>query len=279
MSFRSIAGFCIALLLAACGNSRSNGEETYNLPGKLTEASGLAVAGPGSVFTHNDEYAIIYEFRLSDGRVMRTFALGQPTLEGDFEGIATGQGRVFLVTSDGLIYSVPPGENGERVAYRVYDSGIGPRCEIEGLSQAPEPGELLLMCKRFRNDNNDPLLEIYRWRIGADHAEVEPFLSLPLDRLLDKDERAEFRPSGLEYNPVCQQLYVVSARNRVVLILTRSGELVGQHKLDESRHPQTEGIAVMADGRLVLADEGSRSRKGRLTIYDKQKVTGSCGTP
>ena len=276
---RRLGGPCFALLLAACGHSQSNGEESYNLPSKLNEASGLAVAGPGSVFTHGDEYAIIYEFRLSDGKVLRTFAIGEPTLEGDFEGIATGKGRVFLVTSDGLIYSFLPGENGKRVAYRVYDSGIGPRCEIEGLSQAPAPGELLLMCKRFRNDNNDPLLEIYRWRIGAEHAEEKPFLSLSLDPLLDKDERAEFRPSGLEYNPACQQFYVVSARNRMVLILDTSGDLAGQHKFKKSRHPQTEGIAVMPDGRLVLADEGSRTRKGRLTIYAKNRITGSCGTP
>ena len=62
-------------------------------------------------------------------------------------GIATGRGRVFLVTSDGLIYSFAPGKDGDRVAYRVYDSGIGPRCEIEGLSQGPDPDELLLMCR------------------------------------------------------------------------------------------------------------------------------------
>ena len=270
---------CLALLLAACGHSQSNGEESYDLPGKLTEVSGLAVAGPDSVFTHNDEYAIIYEFRLRDGKVLRTFAVGKPTLEGDFEGIATGEGRVFLITSDGLIYSVLPGANGKRVAYRVFDSGIGPRCEIEGLSQSPEPSELLLLCKRFRNDNTDPLLEIYRWRIGEDHAQKEPYLSLALDRLLDKDERAEFRPSGLEYDPACQQLYVVSARNRMVLILNRSGALVGRHKFKKSRHPQAEGITVMPDGRLVLVDEGTRSRKGRLTVYDKLKLTDSCGTP
>jgi uncharacterized protein YjiK len=276
---RRIGLTCLALTLAACGHSQSNGEESYNLPGKLTEASGLAVAGPDSVFTHNDEFAIIYEFRLTDGKVLRAFALGDPTLEGDFEGIATGQGRVFLVTSDGLIYSVLPGKDGKRVPYRVYDSGIGPRCEIEGLSQGPETGELLLLCKRFRNDNHDPLLEIYRWRIGAEHAEEQPFLSLPLDPLLDKDERAEFRPSGLDYDPSCQQLYIVSARNRMVLVLDKAGEVLGHRTFKKSRHPQAEGIAVMPDGRLVLADEGSRSRKGRLTIYDKNRITDSCGTP
>lgn len=270
----------LALLAAACSRSETNaGETSYNLPDQLTEVSGLAVAGRDSVFTHNDEYAIIYEYRLSDGQQLRAFALGDPTLEGDFEGIATDQGRVFLVTSDGLIYSMLPGQNGERVQYKVYDSGIGPRCEIEGLSRAPTPGELLLMCKRFRNDTKVPLLEIYRWRIGQENAENEPFLSIPLEGMLEKKERGDFRPSGLEYDAACQQFYIVSARNRLVLVLDATGKLLGKRKFKSSRHPQTEGITVMPDGRLVMTDEGSRTRNARLSIYDNLSITSSCGTP
>lgn len=279
MPLRS-GGLALALILAACTASESSGGEAgYNLPGKLTEASGLAVAGPDSVFIHNDEFAIVHELRLSDGEVLRAFAFGEPTLEGDFEGIATSEGRVFLVTSDGLIYASLPGENGERVEYTVHDSGVGPLCEVEGLSQAPEPGSLLLLCKRYRNDKEKAAkLEIYRWQIGGGHAEPEPFLSVPLKPWLDKEDRAEFRPSGLEYDPRCQELHVVSARNRVVLVLSKTGELLGRHRLKGSRHPQTEGITLMPDGRLVLADEGSSGRKGRITIYDGDKITGRCGT-
>jgi uncharacterized protein YjiK len=264
---RGFGGSCLVLLLAACSPAPEESSGMFNLPSELSEVSGLTVAGPDSVFTHDDEYAIIYEFRLSDGHILRAFALDEPTLEGDFEGIATAGGRVFLVTSDGLIYSALPGENAERVSYRVYDSGVGPRCEVEGLSQAPEAGELLLLCKRFRNDNEEARLEIYRWKIGSERAEAEPFLSLPLAGLLDGDKLAEFRPSGLEWVPVSGRLYVVSARSRTVLVLGRAGRLVERHRLDATRHPETEGITLMPDGRLVLADEGSRTREGRLTAY------------
>jgi len=262
-----IAGLALAALLAACGKQQESGEATYNLPSELTEVSGLAVAGPDSVFTHDDEFAIIYEFRLSDGHILRTFALGQPTIEGDFEGIATAGEQVFLVTSDGLIYSARPGKNGKRVPYRVYDSGVGPRCEVEGLSQAPTAGDLLLLCKRLRNDPDDTRLEIFRWHIGAERAEPRPFLSLPFDGLIDEHERAEFRPSGIEWDPARRHLVIVSARNRLVLYLDPSGGLIERKRLSGDRHPKTEGIAIMPDGRMVLADEGSRTREGRLTAY------------
>jgi hypothetical protein len=268
----SVAGLTLALLLAACGKQPEKGEVTYNLPSDLTEVSGLAAAGPDSVFTHGDEYAIVYEFRLGDGHILRTFALGEPTLEGDFEGIAAADGMVFLVTSDGLIYAAKPGKNGKRVPYLVYDSGVGPRCEVEGLSEAPSPHDLLLLCKRPRNASEKKRLEIYLWHIGSERAEATPFLSLPFDGLIDERERAEFRPSGLEWDPVKRQLVVVSARNRMVLFLDPGGRLIERKRLDGERHPKTEGIAIMPDGRMVLADEGSRTREGRLTAYRKPKA-------
>jgi uncharacterized protein YjiK len=147
------------------------------------------------------------------------------------------------------------------------DSGIGPRCEVEGLSLSPEPGELLLLCKRFRNDSAEARLEIYRWKIGSERAEEDPYLSVPLETLLGDDEPAKFRPSGLEWDAASGRLYIVSARSRSLLILDRAGKLIDLKHLDGARHPDTEGITLMPDGRLVLADEGSRTREGRLTVY------------
>ena len=273
MRIRWLAGLPLAALLAACGGQQEAGETTYNLPSELTEVSGLAAAGPDSVFTHDDEYAIVYEFRLRDGHILRTFALGEPTLEGDFEGIAAADGMVFLVTSDGLIYAARPGKNGKRVPYRVYDSGIGPLCEVEGLSAAPSPHDLLLLCKRPRNASEKKRLEIYLWHIGSERAGQEPFLSLPLQGLLDEADRAGFRPSGVEWDATRQQLLVVSASNRMVLYFDAAGKLLDRKRLNGERHPKTEGVAVMPDGRLVLADEGSRTREGRLTAYRKPQAT------
>lgn len=257
----------LAGLLSACGPGGDGGETVFNLPTELKEVSGLAVAGPDSIFTHDDEFAIVYELRLSDGRMLRAFALGDPTLEGDFEGIAAADGKVYLVTSDGLVYAVEPGGHGDRVPYRVYDSGIGPRCEVEGLSQAPAPGELLLLCKRFRNDSEEARLEIYRWKFGAERAEREPFLSLALDSLLGEAESVDFRPSGIEWVPQSGQLHIVSSRNRLLVTIDPEGTLIETRRFNKSRHPDTEGITLMPDGRLVLADEGSRTREGRLTVY------------
>jgi uncharacterized protein YjiK len=257
-----------ALATGSCGHKPAPEETTFNLPAELSEISGLAAAGPNSVFAHEDEFAIIYELGLTDGKVKRAFALGEPTLEGDFEGIATAGQQVFLLTSDGLIYAATPGRNGARVPYRVYDSGVGPHCETEGLSEAPEAERLLLLCKRRRNDAGEPpSLDIYVWQIGSERAEEKPWLSRPLDSLMSKSEREGFRPSSLDWDPRTGRLLIVSAQNRLLLTLDRTGRLIDKRRLKKGRHPQTEGMAIMPDGRLVLSDEGSKNREARLTVY------------
>ncbi|MXO61164.1 hypothetical protein GRI89_16595 [Altererythrobacter salegens] len=255
------------LAVLACCGAAPEGNVSFALGNELQEVSGLAVAGPNSVFAHDDEYAIVYEIDLEDGHVRRTFALGDPTIEGDFEGIAYSGGDVFLISSDGLIYAARPGKSGQRVPYTVYDSGVGARCEIEGLTNAPEAGHLLILCKRLRKDEGKPRLEIYTWRIGDEQAAQEPWLSRPLRDLLKRKERAEFAPSGFEWDESNSRLFVVSGRNRLLLQIDRNGNLLAKDTLDHQRHPQTEGIAVIRGCRLLLADEGSRTRKATLAQY------------
>lgn len=259
---------CLALLLlAGCNIEQNVGEVGYKLPSGLTEVSGLALAGPDSVFAHDDTHAIIYEIRLRDGRMQRAFALGDPTIEGDFEGIDAVGGKVFLISSDGVIYAATPGKNGERVPFDIYDSGVGKNCEVEGLSNSPEPGNLLILCKRLRVEEDQPKLEIYQWRIGAERAGDKPWLSVPYDQLLEERQWSEFGPSALEWDPVAGHFFVASAHNRLLLVLDRQGRLIKQLPFNQSRHPKVEGITITPDRRMAIADEGSRARNGQLTIF------------
>ena len=67
----------------------------FQLARGLTEISGLAVASENSVYAHNDEHGIIYEIDLSSGAILAAFALGEPTVQADFEGIAVFGQRIY----------------------------------------------------------------------------------------------------------------------------------------------------------------------------------------
>ena len=256
----------VALALAGCANETAE-PAVITLPSPLREISGLSVASEDSVFTHNDEHAIVYEIGIADGRIRRIFALGDPTIEGDFEGIAYAAGQVYLTTSDGMIYAAVPAAHGQRAAYRVYDTGLGPVCEVEGLSSAPTDGHLLLVCKKFHQADGQPRLEIYRWALGAQRAEPEPWLSVPLSALLEEDQIAAFRPSSIEWDEGRSRLIIVSGKSQAFLQIDLQGHLIDRQRLDAVRHRQTEGLAILPGCRLLLADEGTDTRAARITVY------------
>ncbi|MFQ5563100.1 MAG: hypothetical protein ACE5FO_05980 [Parvularculaceae bacterium] len=237
---------------------------------RLAEVSGLAAASDKSVFAHNDEYAIVYEIALSDGSLIAAFALGEPTVEADFEGVAVDDNRVYLVTSNGLIYESPIGEHRSRVRFNIFDTGASAECEIEGLANGAAPGEFLLLCKKPHRAKYKNRLVIFSWSV-RERRLVEPWMSLDLRAILTPGERKDFAPSALVRRPEDGSVIVLSARNRLMLIVTQDGALIEKRLLDEDRHPQAEGLALTPSGDLVIADEGARRDPGRITVYSKKR--------
>ena len=54
----------------------------------MREISGLTLTDDDRLFGIADEEAIVYELDSTEGRLVKTFALGDPVVLGDFEGLA-----------------------------------------------------------------------------------------------------------------------------------------------------------------------------------------------
>ena len=236
----------------------------------LQEVSGLAAGKGARVYAHNDEHAIVYEIDLAAERVVAAFALGgPPTVAGDFEGIEFYDGRIYLLTSTGFLYEASEGENRERVRFNIYDTGAGDTCEIEGLSRGPQAGDFLLICKRSLKAEFKESLRIYKWRLSAREVVSDPWLEIRFSEL-EGVSAPGFRPSGIEWDADREEILIVSARDRTLLRLSQRGELIEKTTLPAEQHPQAEGIALLGNGDLVIADEGrGRSRAGMLHIYER----------
>lgn len=254
------------LLLAACAQGADADGSSFALPNELLEISGLASASADSVFAHNDESGVVHEIALADGRVRRSFAIGDPAEQGDFEGIAADDGHIYLITSEGRMLVARIGEDGARVPFEAHDTGVGAACEIEGLSLAPEPGELLIVCKAMLRGGPRGRLVIYRWSAETRAPAGGPWREIDLAEALGAD-RNGFAPSGIEWLPSLAQILVVSARARMLLVLDENGGISATHRLAPARHPQAEGITVVGSNRLVIADEGGEGQPARLAVY------------
>jgi len=238
----------------------------WGLPNRLKEISGLAVTSTDRLFAHNDERAVIYEIDIPGQRIAKEFGLGDPVVRGDFEGLFVLEDRFFLVTSDGVLFESFEGDDEERLDYNMYVTGAGRLCEVEGLSANIERTHLLLACKTPRSRELRSSVTLLPWSIEERRLAPEAMIRLPLDAFTERVKGKEFNPSGLSRAPDSDHFLVVAARQNAIAEISLDGRLLGIMSLDKGRHQQTEGIAFLSDGTLILADEGTGQR-GRLTFY------------
>ena len=239
----------------------------WRLPKRLREISGLALTSDERLLAIEDEKAIIYELDYDDGHIVKAFALGKPTLRGDFEGIAVAGDYAYLARSDGFILRFKEGEDGERVPYERFDTGLSGECEFEGLEATADGRHLMLLCKERKKKASVKSLALFL--IDARSLAVEKNQTVLLDEaaILNHLRLSRIKPSGLARHPATGTLIIVAARQMALIEVTPLGELKDARILPlATRHRQSEGIAITTDGRLLLADEGG-SKKARLAVY------------
>ena len=230
----------------------------WSLPDRLREISGLALTTDERLLAVTDEEAIVYELDYETGRLVKAFALGSPTVRGDFEGIAVIKDDVWLMTSNGLLYRTREGDDGDRVEFERIETGLGDACELEGLTESAND-RLLLLCKDARR--GEPL-SVFAWTDDAVSA-----IELPEDEMEARIDEKGLRPSGIDIDPETGDWLILAAvQHRLFRLSADAREIEDIIALEPNRHRQPEGIAITRDGRLIIADEGGRGR-ARLTVY------------
>jgi len=268
---RLVTALFLAASAAACGAEPGapvegdDGVRGWSLPDRLREISGLALTVDGRLLAVADENATIYEIDYVSGRVVKVFAFGRPVERGDFEGIALLDGRVWLTTSDGVLYVADEGGNGEQVPFERFETGIGRDCELEGLAADSVERALVLLCKDGRKQGK---LRIHRWSETDGRLDD---VKLPEAEMEAAVGRKKLRPSGIAIDPATGDYVVVAAGQYAVFRIGRDGTLDDViMRLDPRRHQQAEGIEISGDGLLLIADEGNGGR-ARLTVYDARE--------
>jgi len=241
--------------------------QQWKLPKKLKEISGLALTPDDRLFTVTDEQAIVYELDYQQGEIVKVFTLGNPTVHGDFEGIAILNDVFYLVTSKGRIYATAEGKDGDKMQFKSYKTGLDKLCEIEGLAQDRQSGTLLLACKKSKVKGKGGKLSIFVWSPSTGEVLREREITIPEDDITDKLDKKHVNPSGIAVDPETANLYVVASRQRALIEMKPNGELINAIILPlADRHRQAEGIEITRDGRLLIADEGGK-KKARLSVY------------
>ncbi len=252
------------------------------LPKHLREVSGLAVDSKQRLILHDDNNARIWSFDTEALQLSEPPLQNQP-VKGDFEGIAQFNDAVVLSASFGSIRRLTAttetasGSTSELVVQEGWiELPFKGRCNFEGLgilTQKDRSATLLMPCKYpwFEKAGDEPaddnLLYVFRHQLNSDASlserTLEP-LKIKVTPVLKEFRLPRLRPSAIEV--VGTRLLILAGKERVVLETDLMGNLIAWQRLRWPRHRQAEGLTVMPDGTLVIADEG-RWLGGTLTQY------------
>jgi hypothetical protein len=229
------------------------------LPADLAEVSGIAFTPEGRLLAHGDEQALIWDFDLRTRRLRGRFGLVGPggILRGDFEDIAVVGERVFLVTSDAVIYEGRIIPDGRTTEGRRRTKSLGGGCEVEGMSWDEATRSLLLLCKTTRSKQWEDQVVIVAVSVEDWRFEPEPRLLIRESQLEKVTRQKRFNGSAIVRHPRTGTYLLVAGPQRAYAEVSAGGDVLGGGVLDRSRHPQPEGLAIAPDLTLLVSDEGA----------------------
>jgi uncharacterized protein YjiK len=232
------------------------------LPPELNEISGLALTADGRLLTHGDERGLVFEVDYRRGVVVKRFALGNPTVHGDFEAITVVGDTVVLLASNGALYMFREGANGARVEYTVHDTKLGRVCEFEGVAFDQTIRALLLVCKTARTKSLRDSLVIFRWKVERGKNPLMSKLTVPLRRVIGSNGWDGLHPSDITIDPFNGDYVIVASREKALVEITPAGDVIFARPLPGD-HAQPEGVAITRDGVLIISDEKSQGASAR----------------
>lgn len=240
----------------------------WKLPAQLNEISGLALTADGRLLTHQDQRGKVFEVDYRRGVIVKEFSLGSPAVHGDFESITIADSTIMLLTSNGLLYSFAEGKPDAVVPFKVRDTGLGVKCEFEGMTYEPASGNLLLACKHVHDAALKDSVIIFRLPLEAPKDAKPrkiPYLAIPEKLIVGSNGWGDFRPSDITINPVNGNYVIIASREQAIAEVTPAGAVVFSRSLP-SGHPQAEGVAITKDHILIISDE-AKGGPALITMY------------
>ena len=250
-------------------------DRTYELPAALNEISDLAISADSkSLWAVTDELGTVYRIDIADGGIAESHDFGP---RGDYEALEQTNGNLVVGASDGLLFLL----GGQDGGVRTVDTTLGPACNMEGMAYDPTRRKVLLVCKTEmpKLPKGRKSFAIYAMNVETNAIVREPVIVLPRqaiddyvgthgnDPSLKSNMGEEFAPSAIAVHPKTGQLYILSARGAMLVVLEATGTVARVSGLNPIMHPQPEGIAFDAQGTMFISNE---TRGAHAMLYSYQ---------
>ena len=251
---------------------------------ELKEISGLSFDTDSQrLLAINDEKGRLYSLSTENAETVNSYKFAK---SGDYEGVELIGDSVFVVKSNGQIYGFHKNANSES---RKYNTELNSSNDIEGLGTSADGYNLILACKADpwigSNDTerktralylfdrklnkllSDPLVLIHQDSLIAYVESRDDFNTLSKSGKKKRINRVkEFAPSAIATHPVTKEMYVLSSRGKLLLILNSDGSIRTLNLLSAT-HTQPEGLCFDDKANLYISNE-AKGLSPKIFVYE-----------
>jgi hypothetical protein len=266
----------ILSLISACDYSDSGNKypdsDMYNfsrpnvvkLPQELDEISGIVYyPKDSSIFAIIDEGGDLYKFPLKDPKKLRKWKFDKKR---DFEDLLLYDSTFYVLISNGDIEKLTFKDGQfQGTVEKMEDAATG-KNEFESLFGSPDSTFLIIMCKDCEEDSKKTLTTYaYHFTDSADKIQKHIVYDIStLHQKLGIEKR--LHPSAAAINPITKDIYIISAIQKLLIILNSKGEFKDFYKLNPALYKQPEGMAFTPNGDLIISNEFAEDGVANLLL-------------
>lgn len=241
------------------------------LPAILEEVSGLTDVDSAHVACVQDEIGTVFIYNFQIDSIVAKYRFDNV---GDFEGLTFTGKSLFVLRSDGRLTewdNFNPKTGSGKVSHSMLPLQTA---DNEGLCYDKQNNRLLIAAKS-KTMNHDFRYErfIYEFDLVKNKLNKNPVYSINTIQLeaaakefniVQQNRTAKgklkpfnFRPSSLAVHPQTSDIYIISAADRLLLVINKQGRIGNIEPLNEDLFAKAEGITFLRDGTMIITNEAA----------------------
>ncbi|HTK19686.1 MAG TPA: SdiA-regulated domain-containing protein [Mucilaginibacter sp.] len=246
----------------------------YNLPGDLTEISGITFSKGKSdvIYCENDEEGKVYYLKPGE-KTARSTAFKE---SGDFEDIAACGSQIVMLQSKGTLFTMPLTEIGKSKTVTAKKwNDLLPEGEYEGMYADENANQVYVLCKHCSIDKTSKQSSGFIFQV-TENGDVKSSGDFKLNVKHIEDllhvDKINFHPSALARSPVSHDWYVLSSVNKLLVIADEKWKIRDVYTLNPDFFTQPEGMAFDADNNLYISNEGHFPESANILKFQYKKA-------
>jgi len=239
-----------------------NPDKVFELPEILREISGLTMISDNEFFVIQDEIGAVFKYDLKHEKVTGMTRFGA---DGDYEDIAVNKNHVYILRSDGTIFSFNYLNFNGKAEQTIVPANS---TNIEGLFFDSENAVFLMASKSEPVGGNENVRNVYEMDENGLHvakinleigiSEINQQLLRKYPGIVTDSYDFQFNPSAIAVHPKTGEKYILSASNRLLAVFNEN-KLTDIFPLPSEIYYKPEGLAFAENGDLYISSEGMKN--------------------